>query len=218
MSLICDENWVRHSSVGENAFKQAFKSCANIDIPSGKNLFLSAETLGTSCYESMFFGCTNLTKTPILPSTTLARSCYRQMFEECTKLETVPADLLPATILAEYCYYRMFYHCTKMTSAPDLLAPDPVIGCYYEMFRTCSSLTSAKCLMYLTSDQRTTNPETMGQINWYSVFNKWFKEINTTGRFEKRSDMTFPSGANSLGGIPASWTPVNTSDSVPTRP
>ena len=146
MSLMCNANWVRQSSVGANAFKQAFKSCANIDIHPDKDLFLSAETLDTSCYESMFQACTSLTKTPVLPATTLASSCYSNMFYGCTSLASLPANLLPATTLenAELCYNGMFQGCTGLTSLPAGLLPATTLefACYRHMFEGCTGLQS----------------------------------------------------------------------------
>ena len=73
MSLMCDENWVRGDTVGDQAFYQAFKGVA-VNIPADKDLNLSAMTLGISCYEGMFNGCTSLIKAPVLPATTVAAS------------------------------------------------------------------------------------------------------------------------------------------------
>lgn len=143
MSLISDANWVRHSTVGENAFKQAFKDCANIDIPLDKDLFLSAETLDTSCYEGMFKGCTGLTKSPVLPATSSAASCYRSMFEGCTSL-TTPPSTLPITTIASYACCRMFSGCSSLTSAPSFSNSLSVVeesGCS-EMFYGCSLMTT----------------------------------------------------------------------------
>ena len=114
MSLICDENWVQQSSVGENAFKQAFKGCTSINIHPDKDLCLSAETLGASCYEGMFNGCTSLTKAPVLPATTTAASCYKSMFKDCSSLAAAP--VLPALALVTYCYYEMFRNCSSLRS------------------------------------------------------------------------------------------------------
>lgn len=179
MSLICDENYVRRTAVGEKAFFQAFKNCDRVNIHPDKELILSAETLGTSCCESMFEGCTSLTKTPmllattladmcynkmfkgcsaleslpegLLPATTLAFGCYAKMFHGCSNLTTVPSTLLPATTLAKACYNSMFFNCTKLTAAPDLPATDPQSGCYFAIFRHCHALTSVKCLIYVES-------------------------------------------------------------------
>ena len=66
----------------------------------------AATTLASSCYSSMFSGCTSLTTAPELPATTLADSCYSSMFSGCTLLTTAPE--LPATTLVNGCYYSMF--------------------------------------------------------------------------------------------------------------
>lgn len=175
MGLICNENWVRHSTVAQNTFKNAFRGCANIDIHPDKDLILSADALGASCYDQMFRGCTGLTKTPILPATTLAEQCYNQMFQDCTglrslpvgclpattlalacyrqmfmgcsQLETVPAGLLPATTLANGCYANMFKSCGELRSAPELNATVPAPGCYFSMFRYCSKMKYLKCAL-----------------------------------------------------------------------
>ena len=144
MSLICDENWDQQSTVSANAFKQAFKGCTNINIHPDKDLCLSAETLGTSCYEGMFYGCTSLTKSPVLPATTTTASCYKSMFEGCTSLTSAPA--LGATTLAANCYQAMFKGCTSLAAAPVLPALTLVTNCYRDMFNGCSSLRSVTCM------------------------------------------------------------------------
>ena len=101
-------------------------------------------TLASSCYRSMFRGCTSLTTAPTLPATTLATYCYYQMFYGCTKLVSAPA--LPATTLAPYCYRRMFGGCKSLTSAPELPATTLANGCYQEMFLGCTPLTTAPAL------------------------------------------------------------------------
>lgn len=151
MSLICDENWESKNVVGNKAFYQAFKNVA-VDIPDNKVLLLSADNLGTSCYESMFNGCTTLTKAPILPATTATAYCYKSMFNGCTSLTTPPPSL-PATTINKQAYYQMFYNCSALTSIPDFPHdPDASYtlssgtadkdGICYQMFYGCSSLTT----------------------------------------------------------------------------
>lgn len=151
MSLMCDENWESKNTVGNKAFYQAFKGVA-VDIPDGKELILSADNLGTSCYESMFNGCTTLTKAPILPATTAAAYCYKSMFNGCTALATPPPSL-PATTINKQAYYQMFYNCTALTSIPDFPCDSDTNytlysgtadkdGVCYQMFYGCSSLTT----------------------------------------------------------------------------
>ena len=45
----------------------------------------------------MFSGCTQLTASPILPATTLATSCYESMFSGCSNLNEITVDLTPYT-------------------------------------------------------------------------------------------------------------------------
>ena len=64
------------------------------------------------CYDSMFYGCANLTTAPELPATMLeGERCYGSMFYGCTSLTTAPA--LPATTLAAYSYRHMFNGCSS---------------------------------------------------------------------------------------------------------
>lgn len=95
----------------------------------------------TSCYQSMFENCINLTRAPELPSTTLYPSCYQQMFLGCTSLTQAPE--LPATALSAYCYYKMFYGCTSLLQAPELPATTLKNFCYQDMFYGCTSLAQA---------------------------------------------------------------------------
>ena len=140
MSLMCDTNWDRTFTVGTKAFYQTFKG-VSVNIPDGKELLLSAVTLGTSCYESMFQNCTSLKKTPVLPATSSAASCYKSMFEGCTALATPPSTIPFATIANSACN-RMFFGCTSLTSSPEFsssLSEVGESGCS-EMFSGCSKL------------------------------------------------------------------------------
>ena len=101
-------------------------------------------TMGTSCYQSMFYNCTALTTAPELPATTLASDCYQSMFSGCTSLISVPA--LPATTLADSCYSGMFSNCTSLTSAPELPATTLANNCYDSMFYGCKALTTVPAL------------------------------------------------------------------------
>ena len=103
--------------------------------------FLPATTLKTSCYYSMFYGCSNLVQAPELPATELAVSCYFHMFENCYDL--VQAPELPATELASGCYYYMFQGCHNLVQAPELPATELADSCYQYMFSGCISLTQA---------------------------------------------------------------------------
>ena len=100
-------------------------------------LMLPATTLADSCYLSMFYGCTGLTKAPKLPSTTLAECCYSRMFEHCEALTEAPE--LPATTLAEFCYFEMFSYCTKLSSVTCLATVFSDNSCTYRWLYGVSS-------------------------------------------------------------------------------
>ena len=63
--------------------------CYNSGVVDAGNLVLPVLTLRQSDYQSMFYGCANLTSAPILPATTIGSDTYREMFKGCTKLNYV---------------------------------------------------------------------------------------------------------------------------------
>lgn len=155
--------------------------------------FLPATNLTANCYGLMFIGCTSLTSIPNLPSTTLKGACYMKMFAGCTSLTGVPSDYLPATTLANECYYGMFSGCTALTTAPDLPATTLRIGSYYSMFYGCSNLNYIKCLAV--------------DISATSCTSNWVKNVASAGTFVKSSAMT--SWTTGVDGIPSGWTVQN---------
>ena len=62
-------------------------------------------------FYSLFYGCTSLTKAPVLSATRLATGCYSYMFFR-TSLTKAPE--LPATTLANHCYMSMFSGCQSL--------------------------------------------------------------------------------------------------------
>ena len=151
MSLLYGDNFEHKTSLADKnyAFFNLFSGSTN--LVSAENLELPAITLGTFCYNGMFYRCTSLTTAPVLPTTTLAYYCYGSMFNRCTSLTTAPA--LPATTLAEYCYSSMFGGCTSLTTAPALPAETLADYCYQNMFQGCTSLTTAPVLSATTLAQ-----------------------------------------------------------------
>ena len=105
---------------------------------------LPATALKMWCYESMFKGCTSLTKAPVLPATELQQWCYKSMFEGCKSLDKAPD--LPATKLELRCYEAMFKGCTELKQAPKLSAEELAWYCYSIMFEGCTSLVNAPAL------------------------------------------------------------------------
>lgn len=185
----------------------------NTGLIDASGLLLPATALTIDCYREMFYGCTNLTGTPVLPATTLAGGCYDGMFRNCTSLTTAPAlpattlatgcygymfwgcsnlttaPALPATTLVNNCYKDMFYGCTSLTTAPELPATTLVQGCYWDMFRSCLLLNHIKCL---ATDMSATNCTT-----------NWVDNVASTGTFVKDPNAEWTTGDN---GIPENWT------------
>lgn len=54
-----------------------------------KKLALPATTLAQYCYQSMFWGCSNLKRAPELPASTVPDYAYQSMFTGCSKLSDV---------------------------------------------------------------------------------------------------------------------------------
>ncbi len=146
MSLICDTEYQKISSLPNNnyngAFKGTFKNTTHIDIPAGRPLRLTATELMNNCYREMFRGCTSLTHAPEFSNaaTIPADACY-DMFNGCTALLAAPE--LPATTVGASGCRGMFYGCTSLASAPSSLPTNLGNTCFREMFRGCTSLSTA---------------------------------------------------------------------------
>ena len=93
-----------------------------LPINSNDKYYLPVTSLTSSCYASMFRGCTSLTTAPELPATTLASGCYYNMFYGCTSLTTAPE--LPAISLSDACYDSMFYGCAQLAYIKALFLTD----------------------------------------------------------------------------------------------
>ena len=214
MSLLYGDSFEGKTDMGKNekVFDHLFYKSTT--LKDAKNLILPATTLTDSCYESMFSGCTaltkapelpatelkefcyggmfesciSLTKAPDLPATTLAKECYYAMFYGCSSLVYAPSSL-PATTLYDTCYYRMFYECSSLETAPELPATTLVKSCYAEMFKNCRKLKFIKMLSIDATAQ--------------SCLTNWVSGVSSTGTFVKYYGVnSLPTGVN---GIPSGW-------------
>ena len=158
------------------------------------NDFATYNTVMQYAFNDLFYGCTSLSKAPILPATTLATSCYDSMFEGCTSLTNAP--ILPATTLADYCYFSMFKGCNSLTKAPVLPATTLADRCYGFMFNGCSSLNEVHCHM----------PSLYSSSQISSYADNWLSGVSSTGTFYTNEDANWTSGAS---GIPTGWARVN---------
>ena len=193
MSLYRKDDFATYSHIVSHAFNSMFNGCTSLT----KAPKLPVTTLAHSCYRKMFEGCTSLTKPPALPATTLAVACYWDMFDGCTSLTKAPE--LPATALASSCYHYMFYGCTSLTKTPALSATTLAEDCYQEMFRNCSSLNEVRC--------KIPSSYSSSAISSYAYY--WLSGVSSKGTFYTNSDANWPSGDD---GIPQTWTRANIDD------
>ena len=183
MSLYRTNDFATYNTVMIFAFGHLFWGCTSLT----KAPVLPATTLDNDCYEYMFSGCRSLTKAPVLPATTLASSCYTSMFYGCRSLTKAPE--LPATTLASSCYASMFAECQSLTKAPELPATTLAQNCYEYMFSGCRSLKEVRIAATTTATY---------------ALGSWLKGVSATGDFYCDPNATiFPT--DSVSGIPANW-------------
>lgn len=210
----------KNTPLPQSAFQYmfCFPESENEYLVSAENLVLPSTNLSAYCYNSMFYGCTNLVKGPaVLPATTLAERCYYGMFIDCTSLTNTPE--LPATTLAHACYDSMFHGCTGLTVAPELPATTLASNCYQNMFYGCTSLTAApalpatvlmdycyNCMFYgCTSLNHIECHATNISASHCTI--SWTNGVAASGTFVKNSSMNdWTSGPS---GIPNDWTVQN---------
>lgn len=136
------------ASLGSNAFQYAFRGATWIDIPAGRPLRLTATTLGSWCYNQMFWGCTSLSRPPELQTTLAANvpnGVYSNMFRNCTSLVSAP-DLPKGVSLGEQVYESMFNGCTSLITVPATIEGTSSAKACNSMFYGCTSLTKAPAL------------------------------------------------------------------------
>lgn len=132
-------NYTAHETVATatSCFCSLFNGCSVLTSAPK----LPAKALKMWCYNSMFKGCTSLTKAPDLPATKLELGCYESMFKDCTALTDAP--MLSAKELGWDCYKHMFDGCKSLDKAPALPATTLAPSCYSYMFANCTALTDA---------------------------------------------------------------------------
>ena len=148
MSLICDASFNKKTNLNSKAFQFAFKNADYIDIPAGRPLRLTASTLGTYCYNQMFYGCSSLTHAPELQTALTANVpiyAYAYMFQDCTSLTSAP-ELPSGVSVGNYGYQGMFKGCTSLITVPATIDGTSGESVCLEMFMNCFSLANAPSL------------------------------------------------------------------------
>lgn len=178
------------SNAASTCYYSMFNGCTS--LVSTPNLPATDLSTADSCYQYMFGGCTSLKDAPELPATSLSAGCYASMFNGCTALDFIPPFMLPATNMVNQCYASMFNGCTSLTTAPELLATTIGNGCYNDMFNGCTSL----------------NEVTMMAVEWdmSDTFN-WLNDVSETGTFILNKNATYDleEYRGNASGIPREW-------------
>lgn len=111
------------TKAGRSAMNCMFRTSGITSIP---DLRLTTIT-GPFVCQSMFEGCTGLTKAPALPATTLYNGDYYSMFRGCRNLTQAP--VLAAAVLPAYAYGNMFQNCIKLAAVTMLATNISATSC-----------------------------------------------------------------------------------------
>ena len=192
MSLFYGDNFIDKTTFPGASYNFQNLFNGNTYLVNAENLILPAISLTAwGTYQSMFEGCTSLTKAPELPATTMGSGSYQSMFKGCTSLIKAPSILPTTTFGSKFsCYESMFYGCTSLVNAPELPATTLKSSCYANMFNGCSNLNYVKCLATDISASRCTA--------------NWLNGVSATGTFVKDANMV--DWATGASGIPEGWT------------
>lgn len=136
----------------------------------------------------MFYECTSLITTPVLPAENAASFCYEYMFTKCNITEINNINL---NTLQDSCCFGMFMNCKNITQAPQLKAKNLVANSYSNMFNGCSNLNSISVQFTEWLDSATTN---------------WLKSTAATGTFNCPTELQIIYGDSN---IPGNWTVTN---------
>ena len=125
------------NDIGAHSCEEMFKDCTNLT-----NINIVLNDCAAFCCKGMFKNCSGITTTKLseLNPTTIYESCYEEMYYGCTNLVSTYEELYPLT-LATNCYKGMFAY-TNIYKAPSLYAENLVSGCYVEMFYNAPNLNS----------------------------------------------------------------------------
>ena len=112
-SLIMGDSFISDAPEFNKAFSFTDFFKGHINMEDAFELELPMLTCQSSCYKSLFDGCSSLKRGPeILPATKMGSTCYRNMFLNCSSLEVAP--YIAVTKVENQCFQRMFEGCTSL--------------------------------------------------------------------------------------------------------
>lgn len=135
MSICNGDSYRTSSFIGKkpgNFFQQSF-------ITDASGVILPAFS-DTNSLNSLFKGCSALTKPPVFPHiVNLAESAYQSMFEDCISLEYIPA--VNVDNIGDYACYSMFNDCWSATTIGSFNAVSVGSHGCERMYNGCSGVT-----------------------------------------------------------------------------
>ena len=212
MAMLYGDDAENYVSIPNYGFYKLFQS--NTGLQSVSEKFIGATGVGNSGCCAMFYRCTSLVNSPVLPSRLNGAYCFYQMYSGCTSLTDAPE--LPATSLQVYCYAAMFYNCSSLISAPALPATTLKDHCYWDMFRGCSKITSitlpatkvvTSCyerMLYNCSKLNYIKASFKDLPEGSFALYQWVYGVAKTGTFVKAADATWD--VTGTSGVPSGWT------------
>ncbi len=125
---------INYATLTPYCFCSMFEETAIISAPD-----MPASDISDFAYFNMFCDCANITEPPEMPElTSVGEAGCQYMFYGCSKLTKAP--ILNCKALGIYSFFGMFYNCSSLTKTPTLPEAKLFSGCYGRMFCNCSSL------------------------------------------------------------------------------
>lgn len=103
------------------------------------------------CYQSMFYGCSNLVNMCYLPALVLTNYCYASMYNRCSSLVEI-FDFPEWTQMASSCCNNMFAYCISVKKQPKITTKLEKLTytCFGAMFAYCTSMEECQEVLQFT--------------------------------------------------------------------
>lgn len=136
-------------------FTSLFRDNDNIIRINNPKDFLPAVILPQHyCYQTMFYGCSNLVNMCYLPALVLSQYCYSNMYNRCSSLVEI-FDFPEWIQMAQFCCQNMFAYCTSVKKQPKITTKleSATYGCFYSMFAYCINMEECQEVLQFTQLQ-----------------------------------------------------------------
>lgn len=191
---------------GQRLYAAMFKNCqgiTNIDDLQIQCIDVSFQSDSSSVCESMFRGCSSITRVNALPyANNLQMRAFAHMFQECSSLESIPH--LQSLVVLEGGCDSMFKGCTNLIEAYiDATGFDN--QAFNEMFKNCPNFSALHTNISNNHLFDIDDGEYEDQIQ-YIYTQDWLYNVSSEGTFYKNRSLNTISGPS---GVPEGWNIVN---------